>query len=446
MSFIFERPDLAQVQDAPRTRSSPRRTHNKSRLGCQACKKRRIKCDETSPACGQCRDKGVECIYNPRPPLITSKSAGQEAPAIPSTVEAQPGASVPPAHASNQQTVVTNLTATPVHIPPEPMPKELAKARILMHLELINVPKTQSSTGASDPYQRHHVPQLLDHFTNMDIPWAGSPQCQRVTQTWGLTLAATNPFLIHGILAFSAAHLYTVHPQENKYRLAASLHYGLSLTGFAASLSETVSGQNADALFACCYLHAMLAFHYKRRADEPPVKEDDFAWLRLMKGIPILQRTNILRPHLTKSLWMPVFIESGAFSPKTGPLPEPTVPLEAADPEIEALRIECEVTSNSDDDENPYATPIAHLNKLSGMNIDSSKIGPMMVFIGRMPETYVQLLEKMDVRAMKILRVWCNMATGVEQWWCKRPAKEESERLERVIGEREALPTPESMN
>jgi len=446
MSFIFERPDLAQVQEAPRTRSSPRRTHNKSRLGCQACKKRRIKCDETSPACGQCRDKGVECIYSQRPPVVTEQPTSREPAPGSSGIEPQPSASGI-RHAPNVQTVVTDLTATPAHIPSEPMPKELAKARILMHLELINVPKGQSSTDASESYQRHHVSQLLDHFTSMDVPWAGSPQCQRVTQTWGLTLAVTNSFLLHGILAFSAAHLHSLYPKENKYRLAASIHYGLSLTGFASSLSETVSGQNADALFACCYLHAMLAFHYKRRADEPPVKDNDFAWLRLMKGIPILQRTNILRPHLTKSLWMPVFIESGAFSPKTGPLPEPTVPAQAADPEIESLRVECGVSSasNTEGEENPYATPIAHLNKLSGMTIDSSKIGPMMVFIGRMPESFVQLLERMDVRAMKILRVWCRMAAGVEQWWCQRPAKEESERLEEVIGDKESFPTPESM-
>jgi hypothetical protein len=446
MSFIFERPDLAQVQEAPRTRSSPRRTHNKSRLGCQACKKRRIKCDESAPACGPCRDKGVECVYTQRPPIATEPSARREIPSGPSNIGVQASASAPK-QAPNVQTVVTDLTAAPVQIPSEPMPQELAKARILRHLELINVPKSQPSTNGAESYQRQHVSQLLDHFTSMGVPWAGSPQCQRVTQTWGLTLAVLNPFLLHGILAFSAAHLHSLYPQENKYRLAASIHYGLSLTGFASSLSETVSGQNADALFACCYLHAMLAFHYKRRADEPPVKDNDFAWLRLMKGIPILQRTNILRPHLTKSLWMPVFIESGAFSPKTGPLPEPTVPAQAADPEIESLRYECGVspTSNSEGDENPYATPIAHLNKLSGMTIDSSKIGPMMVFIGRMPESFVQLLEKMDVRAMKILRVWCRMATGVEQWWCQRPAREESERLEEVIGERGALPTPESM-
>lgn len=458
MSFIFERPDLAQVQEAPRTRSSPRRTHNKSRLGCQACKKRRIKCDETAPACGQCRDKGVECVYNHKPPTTTEKPTGRGTTSGPSNsnepqTSTSTSVNVPkpstPKHASNVQTVVTDLTVAPAQLPSEPMPKELAKARILMHLELINVPKVQPPTYEGEAYQRHHVSQLLDHFTSMDVPWAGSPHCQRITQTWGLTLAVTNSFLAHGILALSAAHLHFLYPKENKYRLAASIHYGLSLTGFASSLSETVSGENADALFACCYLHAMLAFHYKRRADEAPVKDNDFAWLRLMKGIPILQRTNILRAHLTKSLWMPVFMESGAFSPKTGPLPEPTIPEQIADPEIESLRVECGVSSTSNGDENPYVTPIAHLNKLSGMTIDSSKIGPMMVFIGRMPEAFVQLLESMDVRAMKILRVWCRMATGVEQWWCQRPAEEENERLGEVIagltGEMEAMLTPESM-
>jgi hypothetical protein len=443
MSFVFERPDLAQVQGTPRTRSSPRRTHNKSRLGCQTCKKRRIKCDESTPKCGQCQDKGTECVYSQKPPA-TERLALQDPVSESVPVE---GLSIRDPVPITQQNTTANPPGAAMPPAPEPMPKELAKARILMHLELIDVPQSQSNANDSNDYQRQHIPHLLDHFAETNIPWAGSPQCQRVLQTWGLTLAVTNPFLMHGILAFSASHLQSLEPQNTIYRTAASLHYGLSLTGFAASLSDTVTSSNADALFACCYLHAMLAFHYKRRADEPQAKDNDFAWLRLMKGIPILQRTNILRPHLNKSLWMPVFIESGAFSPKTGPLPEPEVPVQAADPEIEALRVECGASpaSNKDGDENFYATPIAHLNRLSGMKIDSSKIGSMMVFIGRMPEAYVQLLEKLDVRALKILRVWCDMATGVEQWWCHRPAREESERLGQVIGEKRAWPTPESM-
>jgi len=445
MSFVFERPDLAQVQGAPRTRSSPRRTHNKSRLGCQTCKKRRIKCDESTPNCGQCRDKGTDCVYSQKPTALTEKPAGQDP--IPETAHVGGPSSTSDAAPIARQNEIGNPPSTATFPTPEPMPRELAKARILMHLELVDIPQSQSDTDSGDDYQRQHIPHLLDHFAETNFPWAGSPQCQRVLQTWGLTLAVTNPFLMHGILAFSASHLHTLEPKNTKHHTAASLHYGLSLTGFAASLSDTVTSDNADALFACCYLHAMLAFHYKRRPDEPQAKDNDFAWLRLMKGIPILQRTNILRPHLNKSLWMPVFIESGAFSPKTGPLPEPEVPEQAANSEIEALRVECGASpsSNKDGDENHYATPIAHLNRLSGTKIDSSKIGPMMVFIGRMPEAYVQLLERLDVRALKILRVWCDFATGVEQWWCQRPAREESERLGQVIGEKLAWPTPESM-
>lgn len=439
MSFIFERPDLAQVQDAPRTRSSPRRTHTKSRLGCLACKKRRIKCDEVTPACGQCRDKGVDCVYSQRPPIAAETTreevtSGSHSRSSPSEQQRETTAPQP----------TTRSAPAPDQPPAEPISNEDAKICVLAHLERTNV----LVNSPSAVYQSQHITRILDHWTDgHPASWAGSPECQRVLQTWALTLAVTNPFLLHGILAFSASHLHAIYPNEEKYRVAASLHYGLSLTGFAASLGKSVSGDNADALFACCYLHAMLAFHYKRRNDEPDSKDSDFAWLKLMKGIPILQRTNVLRPHLNKSLWLPVFIESGAFSPQTGPLPEPPQPNKAAFHEIEILREECGVTAEStEDDGNPYATPIVHLDKLSRMTVDSSKIGSLMVFIGRMPEEYVQLLEKLDVRALKVLRFWCRFAQGVDQWWCRSPALDETVILSRVLAEKESLLTPESMN
>lgn len=41
----------------------PRKGHTKSRAGCVVCKRRRVKCDEASPECGQCRRLGLECEY-----------------------------------------------------------------------------------------------------------------------------------------------------------------------------------------------------------------------------------------------------------------------------------------------------------------------------------------------------------------------------------------------
>ncbi|KAH7321107.1 hypothetical protein B0I35DRAFT_477623 [Stachybotrys elegans] len=47
-----------------------RRGHTKSRRGCYNCKRRRIKCQETRPACGHCVKTGLKCEY-PSLPTIT---------------------------------------------------------------------------------------------------------------------------------------------------------------------------------------------------------------------------------------------------------------------------------------------------------------------------------------------------------------------------------------
>lgn len=41
-----------------------RRAHKKSHLGCQKCKKRRIKCDEQVPVCGHCKRGNIDCSYS----------------------------------------------------------------------------------------------------------------------------------------------------------------------------------------------------------------------------------------------------------------------------------------------------------------------------------------------------------------------------------------------
>ncbi|KIV97189.1 hypothetical protein PV10_00968 [Exophiala mesophila] len=40
-----------------------RRSHAKSRHGCLTCKKRRVKCDEVGPPCGNCKARGTACDY-----------------------------------------------------------------------------------------------------------------------------------------------------------------------------------------------------------------------------------------------------------------------------------------------------------------------------------------------------------------------------------------------
>ncbi|KAI1781119.1 hypothetical protein F4818DRAFT_28614 [Hypoxylon cercidicola] len=47
-----------------------RRGHTKSRRGCYNCKRRRIKCQETRPACGHCVKTGLRCEYPATPQVV----------------------------------------------------------------------------------------------------------------------------------------------------------------------------------------------------------------------------------------------------------------------------------------------------------------------------------------------------------------------------------------
>jgi len=58
----------------------------KSRDGCQTCKNKRLKCDETKPLCRQCQKRGVQCEgykkeYKWR--LFNDSSIGAKAPKAP---------------------------------------------------------------------------------------------------------------------------------------------------------------------------------------------------------------------------------------------------------------------------------------------------------------------------------------------------------------------------
>jgi hypothetical protein len=46
-----------------RRKPIPRKGHTKSRRGCFNCKRRKIKCQETKPACGHCVKGGIKCDY-----------------------------------------------------------------------------------------------------------------------------------------------------------------------------------------------------------------------------------------------------------------------------------------------------------------------------------------------------------------------------------------------
>uniref|UniRef100_A0A8H7N5I2 Zn(2)-C6 fungal-type domain-containing protein n=1 Tax=Bionectria ochroleuca TaxID=29856 RepID=A0A8H7N5I2_BIOOC len=58
----------------------PRRSHTKSRKGCDTCKRRHIRCDENFPQCRNCTKHKIRCPYNDVQVTDTKRSATPEKP------------------------------------------------------------------------------------------------------------------------------------------------------------------------------------------------------------------------------------------------------------------------------------------------------------------------------------------------------------------------------
>ncbi|CAI7582168.1 unnamed protein product [Penicillium viridicatum] len=138
-------------------RKGPRLGHLKSRTGCQRCRARRVKCDESRPVCRDCHRHGMPCIYD-RP--------------------AEEGA-IPPS---------TGIQCRRI----EPSP--------------------------SDPGNDAHMElRLLHHFTLFTSATMPGAHLKRVKDCWSIDvprLAFSYKPLLHAIFAISALHLFKANPDE----------------------------------------------------------------------------------------------------------------------------------------------------------------------------------------------------------------------------------------
>ncbi|KAK4102619.1 hypothetical protein N658DRAFT_495332 [Parathielavia hyrcaniae] len=67
---VPSRGKASQEAQAAAKQRLERRGHTKSRRGCFNCKRRRIKCQETRPACGHCVKQGLKCEYPALPRIV----------------------------------------------------------------------------------------------------------------------------------------------------------------------------------------------------------------------------------------------------------------------------------------------------------------------------------------------------------------------------------------
>ncbi|RAQ58292.1 hypothetical protein COH20_007751 [Aspergillus flavus] len=196
----------------------PRRSHKKSRNGCDQCKNRRVKCDEADP-CLNCTRRSLSCSYQPRVvtprPEPKKKHAEQLVACTPA-----PGTSIAEISARTDAALKVfqrNLTDTAYFV---------------------------REWNGQDPELMHHY--CISTCTTL----SDEEEVRHVWRTEIPKIAYSYEFLMHGILSLSALHLSYVKPEKHSHYLTSStFHMALGLQTFRTILRKPTA-ENCFALFA----------------------------------------------------------------------------------------------------------------------------------------------------------------------------------------------------
>ena len=138
----------------------------------------------------------------------------------------------------------------------------------------------------------------------------GSRTFQHIMQTHGIQIASSVPYLMHTILAFSAAHLSHESPQDPKWRFASIAHYDHALSLWQLRLARLPSPEehDLDARLAAIFLHAMLAILHSSAELKKGLKlekwKPGWTWIPSVLGIQgLLHGPGVHLDELDQEVW-----------------------------------------------------------------------------------------------------------------------------------------------
>ncbi|PQE24668.1 hypothetical protein CJF32_00006969 [Rutstroemia sp. NJR-2017a WRK4] len=219
----------------------PRRSHKKSKAGCQRC----VSCDFAG----------------------SSSSPGSPVVHTPSSL--------------HRQSTEESLNLTDSESP--------ASASTIM--PFYKGPSDMIRNNPGQPHDRSLELRLMHHYTALTAKTLSNNSSQQVA--WSIDIPAIaydRPYLMDAILAVSALHLRSVHPNDQSLVRASHGYMASALAQYSSLLNQGVSEQNAEALFSTAALVAFQA-SASRRFEESVENSTDtsyvlpLAWFHSFQGV-----------------------------------------------------------------------------------------------------------------------------------------------------------------
>lgn len=373
-SWVVYPSELSQPPDfTDASNTSTRRHHSKSRTGCTVCKKRRIKCDETKPACRQCVDYGRQCSYS-----ITGLKAVACGP-------------------SNDELF-------------EQVWEKLESLAELCTLAELSIQKTALRT-------------LLSHFTGCQDEWLAAPTFQQVLQQHGVQLGLRSDYLLHAILAVTASHLHYLDPTKADLELIYGFHNSLSLRLYREKLNN-IQQEDADALFACGAIHTIMAIrHTMLDAVASCEKLGGFDGLFLgfksIKSFPAFHCPFHEENRRINGSFYRLFPTCDVARPWTTEADQDISKLTS---HLAGLEGDLRQLAGSAVFEDTYREPFQYLVLVGEHERRFSALDRLFSFSEQLKTRYIEALEGQEPVAFLLLCYWLAIFCSIKQWWITKPA------------------------
>lgn len=280
-----------------------RKQHERSKAGCDSCKKRKVKCDEKVPICSACERREEHCVRG------QSQSTKVQ--------ERRHNTATSPSTLSDNEDVKSSRTPyflfeQTTAVPAEDLANEQQDFPNRVHDRLVSNLASPLAIGTSINFLQL---RLFHHFENVTSHTLvfGSDTWKKV-----LPLALEHEHLMHAILMIAASHLSHLEPTNKQYKAAELEHLSSATEGIRTALSD-IDYNTADAVFAGIVLLYNQAWtSCENTSSEPgidkfsPALETDFL-IPLGAGLKgVITQTKMWSFIRFSS----IFTEAVAFSPK----------------------------------------------------------------------------------------------------------------------------------
>ncbi|KAI2817542.1 transcriptional regulator family: Fungal Specific TF [Aspergillus niger] len=366
----------------------PRRSHKKSRNGCELCKKRRVKCDEQDP-CSNCLTRGTTCSYEHRPSPLSHRNG--------SHISVSSSGS----EAIDERTRRNSAL---------PSPRQDIYDSFYRKMTVL---AWSSEWTGRDPELMHHYTL----YTSRSI--ARRPEMQQVWLVDIPKIAYSHEFLMHGILALSALHIASNCPAEySSYMKSSRYHITLALRSFRKALLSPTA-ENCCALFASSSIIMVYTFATPTEPDSAgawAILESVIEIFKLCRGILALKsfidsiRNSPLRPLFRQDFDASVCIAKG----------NPNKLFLGIENELHQLSYFLDVELPENHQKFPCVHALEQLD-FSFKCIQNAEL-PLecgMIFIWPLSfeEEFMHLLKEMNVGALVLMAYYCAQLCVFEDYW-----------------------------